>query len=130
MSHTEPFHRLGDKLFSTAVVLRKWSRSLISEARKKLHMAQDVILRLDEAQDTRQLSTAEFNLRSKIKKHITRWLIVKKTRKKQCVRISNIREGDANTRFFHLRANDRRRKNFIQRLYHEEGWLFNHEDKQ
>jgi hypothetical protein len=71
----EAFHRLGHKLFSTAVALRKWSKSLLSDARQKLHMAQEVILRLDEAQDTRQLSSDEFNLRSKLKNRITRWLV-------------------------------------------------------
>jgi hypothetical protein len=77
----EPFHHLGYKLFSIAVALRKWSRSLLSDARQKLHMAQEVILRLDEAQDTRKLSSAEFNLRSKLKKRITGWLVVEKARK-------------------------------------------------
>jgi hypothetical protein len=81
-SHTEPFHRLGHKLFSTAVALRKWSRSFLSDARQKLLMAQEVILHLDEAQDFRQLSTAEFNLCSKLKKRITGWLAVEKARKK------------------------------------------------
>jgi hypothetical protein len=66
-SHTEPFHRLGHKLFSTAAALRKWSRSFLSNARQKLLMAHEVIPRLDEAQDIRQLSSAEFNLHSKLK---------------------------------------------------------------
>jgi hypothetical protein len=93
-------------------------------------MAQEVILRLDEAQDFRQLSAAEFNLRSKLKKRLTGWLVIEKARKKQCARINNIREGDANTRFFHLRANGRRRKNFVQHLRHNGGWFFKHDDKQ
>jgi hypothetical protein len=93
-------------------------------------MAQEVILRLDEAQDFRALSDAEHNLRAKLKKRILSWVVIEKARKKQCARISTIREGDANTRFFHLRANDRRRKNFIQRHCHQGGWLFSHEDKQ
>jgi hypothetical protein len=50
-SHTEPFHRLGHKLFMTATALKKWSKSLLSDARQKLQMAQEVILRLDEARD-------------------------------------------------------------------------------
>jgi hypothetical protein len=93
-------------------------------------MAQEVILRLDEAQDFRQLSTTEFNLRSKHKKCITGWPAVEKVRKKQCARINIIREGDANTRYFHLRANGRRRKNFMQHLRHNGGWFFKHDDKQ
>ena len=49
-SHTEPFHRFGHKLHETAKALRKWSNSLISDAKLKLHMGQEVILRLDIAQ--------------------------------------------------------------------------------
>jgi len=127
--HTEPFHRLGHKLRSTSLALKAWSKSFLSDARQKLHMAQQVILRLDEAQDFRQLSEAEFSLRAKLKKRIMGWLVIERARKKQCARISVVREGDANTRFFHLRANGRRRKNFIQRLHKNGGWALNHNDK-
>lgn len=61
-THTEPFHRLGHKLHQTAQALRAWGKSIISDARLKLHMAQEVILRLDEAQDQRPLSAAEVTL--------------------------------------------------------------------
>jgi sarcosine oxidase delta subunit len=97
-------------------VLKKLSRSLLSEARLKLLMAQEVILRLDEEQYSRSLSTAEHNLWAKLKKRILGWLVIIKARKKQCAKISHIKEGDANTYFFHLRANGRRRKNFIWQL--------------
>jgi hypothetical protein len=92
-------------------------------------MAQEVILRFDEAQDFRALTDAEFNLRAKLKKRIMGWLVVEKARKKQCATITHIQEGDANTRFFHLRANGRRRKNCIQCLWKDNGWAFTHEDK-
>jgi hypothetical protein len=110
--------------------LKKWSGSLLSGTRLKLLMAQEVILCLDEAQDSRSLSTAESNLRSKLKKRTLGWLVIEKARKRQSGRISHIKEGDTNTRFFHLRANGRRRKNFIQRLREGPRWLFNHSDKQ
>jgi hypothetical protein len=128
-SHTEPFHRLGHKLHTTALALKKWSVAFLSRARLKLLMAQEVILRLDEAHDSRPLSPAEHNLRHRVKKRILGWLVVEKARKKQNARISYIKKGDANTRFFHLRANGRRRKNFIQRLREGQGWLFKHRDK-
>jgi hypothetical protein len=92
-------------------------------------MAQEVILRLDEDQDFWDLSDAEHILRTKLKKRTLSWLIIEEARKKQAARISTIREGDANTRFSHLRANGRRRKNFIQRLRHRGGYLFGHNDK-
>ena len=74
-THTEPFHRLSHKLHITGKALRKWSRSLISDAKLKLHMAQEVILRLDVAQENRDLSESEHCLRNKLKKHILGWAV-------------------------------------------------------
>jgi hypothetical protein len=90
---------LGHRLHITAQALTRWSRALLSEARLKLLMAQEVILRLDEAQDSRSLSAAEFSLLSKLKKRILGWLVIEKVWKKQSVGISHIKKGDANTRF-------------------------------
>jgi hypothetical protein len=104
--------------------------SLLSDAQQKLYMAQEVILRLDEAQDFRQLSDEELALGSKLKKCILGWLVIEKARRKQSARIKHVKEGDANMRFFHLRANGRRRKNFIQRLSSGNGWALTHNDKQ
>jgi hypothetical protein len=49
--------------------------------------------------------------------------------KKASSRISNLKLGDANTKFFHQKINGRRRKNYIQRLQKDNGWAFNHEEK-
>jgi hypothetical protein len=56
----------------------------LSKDRQRLHMAQEVILRLDEAQEFRQLSDVEFTLRVRLKKRILGWIVVEKARKKQC----------------------------------------------
>ena len=45
-------------------------------------------------------------------------------------RLSHIRLGDANSKIFHLRANGRRRKNFIVNLRHSQGLAITHEEKQ
>jgi hypothetical protein len=124
-THTEPFHRLGHKLHTTAHALKRWSGSRLYDVRLKLLMAQEVILHLDEARDSRPLSTTEQNLRAKLKKRILGWLVIEKARKKLCARISHIKEGDANTCFFHPRANGRRRKNFIQQLREGRTWFLN-----
>jgi len=68
----------------------------------KLHMAQEVILRLNIAQEHRELSNEEFQLRTKLKRRILGWAVIEKARRKQCSRIANLREGDANTKYFHL----------------------------
>ena len=55
---------------------------------------------------------------------------MEKSRKRQNSRITNLKEGDANTRYFHLRVNHRRRKNFIHRLKHNGGWVTEHKLKE
>jgi len=93
-------------------------------------MAQQVILQLDIAQESRELTEAELRIRTKLKKKILGWAVIERARKRQCARAANLKEGDANTRYFHLRANGRRRKNFIQRLRIGHGWAISHQEKQ
>lgn len=52
--------------------------------------------------------------------------VLARARKKQCASLANLKEGDANTKFFHRRVNARRRKNHIHRLKHNQGWVTNH----
>ncbi|XP_073353806.1 uncharacterized protein [Aegilops tauschii subsp. strangulata] len=68
---------------------------------------------LDVAQESRLLSAAEQDLRARLKGRVISLLVLERSRKKQCARISSLKEGDANTKFFHLRVNARRRKNHI-----------------
>jgi hypothetical protein len=127
--HHEPFHRLYHKLQNTAAALREWNNKIIPDARLYLHMALEVILRLDLAQENRQLSPAESSLRNKLKQHIIGLAVVERARRRQNSRLTTLKLGDANTRFFHHRATSRRRKNFIQKLKKEHGWAITHEDK-
>uniref|UniRef100_A0A0A9AG12 Reverse transcriptase domain-containing protein n=1 Tax=Arundo donax TaxID=35708 RepID=A0A0A9AG12_ARUDO len=55
---------------------------------------------------------------------------IEKIRAEQRARLSHIREDDANTKLFHLRANGRRRRNYIQVLQTDDGLAMNHEDKE
>jgi exonuclease III len=129
MNHHEPFHILYHKLRTTAEKLRTWSKDKISDAKKLFFMAQEVILRLDIAQENRDLSTEEMNLRSRLKKRLMGLAVVERARCRQASRLTLIKLGDANTKFFHRRINARRRKNHIQRLKHGQGWAVNHDDK-
>ena len=89
-----------------------------------------VILRLDVAQETRELSAGEIELRARLKRRVIGLAVIERSRKKQCSRIRNLKEGDANTKFFHLRVNARRRKNHIHRLKHNNGWITGHSEKE
>jgi hypothetical protein len=109
--------------------LKDWNKNLNSDAKSQLHMANEVILRLDIAQETRSLSPAELNLRNKLKKKVMGLAVIERARCKQASRITNIKMGNANTKFFHHRVNARRRKNHIQRLRKGHGWAVKNDEK-
>ncbi|WVZ59075.1 LOW QUALITY PROTEIN: hypothetical protein U9M48_009276 [Paspalum notatum var. saurae] len=92
-------------------------------------MALDVIQHLDAAQEVRELSDAECRLRSGLKRRVTALAIIERARKRQASKITN-KVGDANTKFFHSRISGRKRKNYIQKLKHNDGWATSHEDKE
>lgn len=129
-AHVEPFQRLFHKLKRTSQNLRKWSKTLFAKSKVQLHMALEVILHLDLAQEQRVLSPAERDLRKRLKRKVIGLAVLEKARKRQNSRITNLKEGDANTRYFHLRVNHRRRKNFIHRLNHNNGWVTEHDQKE
>jgi hypothetical protein len=47
--------------------LHRWSKTLLSKAKVELHMALEIILRLDVAQDNRTLSNEETEIQTRLK---------------------------------------------------------------
>jgi hypothetical protein len=129
-SHVEPCQLLFHKMRSTAKSLSKWSRGLFSNTKVLLHAALLVILHFDKAQENRVLHASELHLRARLKRKVVALAMVERARRKQCAQINNIKEGDANTKFFHMRVNARHRKNHIQRLKHNHGWVTEHSEKE
>lgn len=115
---------LHNRLQNTARALKKWSKSLFSEARLQMQMANEVILRLDIAQESRMLSKTESELHRQLKQQLL-------GRRRQSSRIIQIKEGDACTKFFHQRAKGRRKQNMIVYLRDEAGTLvWKHDEKE
>lgn len=127
--HEEPFQTHLHKLKRTSQKLRKWSKTLFAQSKIQLHMALEVILHLDLAQEQRLLSQYERDLRQRLERKIIGLAVLEKACKRQNSRITNLK-GDANTRYFHLRVNHWRRKNFIHRLKHNNGWVTEHGQKE
>jgi hypothetical protein len=93
-------------------------------------MALDIILRFDVAQELRPLSIEERAFRARLKRRVIGLATLDKARKRQSSRVTNLKLGNASTRYFHICINARRRKNHILRLKHNNGWVTNHEGKQ
>lgn len=130
VSASHPVKRLSTKLKAMGKALRAWSSRILSDSRVQFHLVNELILRLDIAQENRALSPDVLSLRNNLKLRILGLDAVEKARKRQRSRLTWLKEGDANTKFFHLRVNARHRKNFIDRLHRGNAILETHEAKE
>ncbi|XP_073354974.1 uncharacterized protein [Aegilops tauschii subsp. strangulata] len=124
------FARLHTKLAHAAKDLRIWSRSLFGDAKLQFHIACEVILRLDVAQERRQLSPAERELRKDLKLRLLGLAAIEHCKKRQASRLTWLRSGDAATKFFMAKICSRRRKNFIHALKVNETVATEHSEKE
>jgi hypothetical protein len=103
-----------DALFrNTAKALQAWGQRRVGNVKIQMAIANLVILRLDAAQDRRQLSDGKAWLRKTLKVSLLGLASLERTIALQRSRIRWLQEGDANTRLFHAVANGHRTKNFI-----------------
>ncbi|XP_066323287.1 uncharacterized protein [Miscanthus floridulus] len=99
---------LRKKLTETARALRQWSKPLFSKARLQLHIANEVIMRLEIAQERRHLSDGKLALRKELKLRVLGLAAVERSRRRQASRFIWLKAGDACTKFFHLKMSTRR----------------------
>ncbi|XP_071679920.1 uncharacterized protein [Lolium perenne] len=124
-----PFKRLDQKLRATTKRLASWSSKFIGSVKLQILMATELILRFDIAMESRPLSPQERALRCLLKKKLLGLASLERTIARQRSRILWLREGDACTRFFHLHASQRRRKNFIGHLVVDNRRFTEHAEK-
>lgn len=111
-----PFKHLAAKPAATAKALASWNDRFIGSNKKQILIANELILRLDVAMESRPLSTEERDFRKLLKRNLLGLSSLERTVACQRSRITWLAEGDACTKFFHLHANHRRRKNFIAHI--------------
>jgi hypothetical protein len=110
------FKRLAAKLAATAKALTSWNDRFIGSNKKQILLANELILRLDVAMESRVLSPEERGFRKLLKRKLLGLASLEWTIARQRSRITWLAEGDACTKFFHLHANHRPQKNFISLL--------------
>lgn len=97
--------------------------------RSQLALAKEILHMLEIAQDGRVLSPAERWLKFRLKKQALLLSSCKRTIARLIARISWLKDGDANTKLFHLHIRHRKRKNFVACRVDGEQILTSHEEK-
>jgi hypothetical protein len=82
-------------------------------------ICREVIDRLEKAQELRLLSSQEHSLPKLLKSRIIGLAAIEKNRARQRSRLKWLRHGDANSNYFHLMANSRKKKKYIHTLQAE-----------
>jgi hypothetical protein len=124
-----PLGVLHIKLSRAAKPLQAWSRSLFPLGKVALAVCREVVQQLDKAQESRPLSTGERVLYKHLKARILGLAAIQRSRARQRSRLTWLCSGDANTKYFHIMANSRKKKNFIHSLQHDHGTVVSQEDK-
>ena len=125
-----PIKRLHTKLARVAKGLKRWHGEKIGDTRLQLAIVKEVLLQLEAAQEFRTLTQQELDLRRRLKIRSTGLAAIEKSRIKQRARLTYIRSGDVNTKFFHIRASTRLRKNYIHCLHTDGRVATTHNDKE
>jgi vacuolar-type H+-ATPase catalytic subunit A/Vma1 len=121
-SRHDPLMALHIKLSRVAKALSAWAKALIPQGRLVMSICKELIQRLEEAQEHRQLAGRERMLQKKLKARVIGLAAVQKSRARQKSRLTWLKKGDANTRYFQIMANVRKKKNFIHAL-HTDDWV-------
>ncbi|XP_066358080.1 uncharacterized protein [Miscanthus floridulus] len=96
--------------------LQKWGQRKVGNIKAQLELAKEILHRLEIERDSRALSDREEWLRKKLKLHCLSLASLEQTIARLRSRFLYLREGDANTAFFHQQARYRKKKNFISKL--------------
>jgi hypothetical protein len=124
-----PFITLAKKFKATSRGLQSWSDQVVGRVNFQLALSREILHQFEIAQDSRQLSSGELWLKNNLKKHSLALASLQRTIARLRSRIGWLRDGDANTKLFHLHACHRKRKNFIGRIVAGERICSSHDDK-
>jgi hypothetical protein len=122
----DPFRRLDCPLRNSARELQSWAAQKIGNVKEQLLMAKEVGYQLDRAQERRVLSDDEMDIRRNLKGMCLRLATLERIIARQRSWITYLREGEANTKFFHLHASFRKRRNRIASLQKDRVQTSNH----
>lgn len=110
---------LDVKLRAMAKALRSWRTASVGAVTFQLVIARVVVHELDITQESCALSPGELQWHCELKGRILGLASHERTMARQRARCRHLRDGDACTKYFHLQACHRRRKNYMLALTHD-----------
>jgi hypothetical protein len=110
-----PLQRLADKFMRLSQDLQSWSQKRIGHINQQIQLARELLHQLEIAQDSRLLSPHEDWLRRRLKGHVLGLSSLERTIAR-LPRLHWLKEGDANTAYFHHHACYRKKKNFMAKV--------------
>jgi len=96
--------------------LKKWNKEIFGHIDTKIRSLQQEISKLDHVDQQLGLDETDSIRRKALQTQLWLWLTRKERYWKQMSRCKILKAGDRNTRYFHLLATIRRRKNLIERI--------------
>jgi hypothetical protein len=101
--------------------LRGWAKHTAGSYRKEKTMLLSLLDNLDKKAESSHLSDQEINLKHYLKEKLVSLLREEELKWYKRAKVKTLLEGDANTRFFHLVANGKHRKQHIFKLENDQG---------
>jgi len=129
VSSQDPMLRMHVKLLRTARALKIWRRTQLSDWKLRDAILHLILLELEKAQERRMLTTEELEFKRYLKMKSLGLAAIQRARARQHSRLTWIRKGDTNTKFFQLHANARHKKNYISTIQSDEGLAVTQQDK-
>jgi hypothetical protein len=111
-----PFINIDRKLRNLSRGLQRWSQRKVGSIRDLMLMANELIARLEVAQESRPLSSDECGLRRGLKLRVLGLASLERTIARQRARVAGLRAGDANAQYYRVLASKRRRRDHVASL--------------
>jgi exonuclease III len=125
-----PLEKVSLKLKRLSRRLQSWGHKVVGNIGFQLGLAREVLHKLEIAQDSRVLSIEEGWLLRKLKQHCLFLASLERTVARLRSRVQCLKDDDANTKFFHMQARLRKKRNFISKLEDDGRIVTNHEQTQ
>jgi exonuclease III len=122
-SGSSPLQRWQSKIRRLRQHLRGWAANVAGTYKKEKKAILDLLHKIDKKGEHGCLSDQEINLKQYLKERLVTLLREEELKWYERAKIKTLLEGDSNTRFFHLVANGKHRKQQILSLEDDQGTL-------